>query len=95
LKSFTPEYQNFNSKLYEVLVVNNNSTDDTQKVLEKYVEKHDNYKCVIEKNQGLSFARNRAYKEANGEWIAYIDDDAYGKKDYMTVFVILPKINTQ
>ena len=85
MKSFTPEYQNYDSKLYEVLIVNNNSSDDTQIVATKFVEKYDNFRVIIETNQGLSHARNRAIKESNGEWIVYIDDDAYAKENFMNI----------
>jgi glycosyltransferase involved in cell wall biosynthesis len=83
LDSFISSYQNFDSNLYEVLVVNNNSNDTTQELAQSYAEKYDNFRVVVETNQGLSHARNRAYKEAKGEWIAYIDDDARGHKNYI------------
>ena len=60
----------------EVLVVNNNSSDATLQVCEKYKDQIHNFHSVTETTQGLSFARNRAFKEAKSEWVYYLDDDA-------------------
>jgi glucosyl-dolichyl phosphate glucuronosyltransferase len=68
--------QTVDKALYEVIVVNNNSSDSTQDVAEKFSALHTNFRVVIEKQQGLSHARNRGYKEALTHWVAYIDDDA-------------------
>lgn len=67
--------QTLNKSLYEVIVVNNNSTDNTQETAEDFARQA-NFRVVVEMNQGLSHARNRGYKEARGEYVAYIDDDA-------------------
>lgn len=68
--------QSVDKELYEVIVIDNNSTDNTQEITEDYVKRYDNFRTVIEKNQGLSNARNRGYQEAYGDYVAYIDDDA-------------------
>jgi GT2 family glycosyltransferase len=60
---------------FEVLVVDNNSTDDTREVVEKLTQRFPSLRYVVEKKQGLSHARNRALEEARGEIVAYIDDD--------------------
>lgn len=70
------ENQKADKNLFEVIIINNNSTDNTQKVANKFVNKNNNFRVFIEKKQGLSNARNRGWKEARGEYVAYIDDDA-------------------
>ncbi len=60
---------------YEVIVVNNNSTDDTATVAQRIAQKHPNVRLYRELQQGLSHARNRGWQEANGKYVAYIDDD--------------------
>ena len=60
---------------FEVLVVDNNSTDNTQQVLAQLRERYAELRCVKEPKQGLSHARNRALHEAKGEIVAFIDDD--------------------
>lgn len=61
---------------YELLVIDNNSSDNTQFVVANYKEKFKNLKYIFEKQQGLSYARNRALREAWGDYILYLDDDA-------------------
>lgn len=66
-----PEYLS-----WEVLVVDNNSTDDTRKIVEETQRNNKlNISYVYEAQQGLSYARNRGVAEAKGSIIAYIDDD--------------------
>lgn len=59
---------------YELLVIDNNSADDTRKVAERFAEKH-SVRYVFEDRQGHSFARNRGLSESRGEIVAYLDDD--------------------
>ncbi|MDA8154858.1 MAG: glycosyltransferase family 2 protein [Actinomycetota bacterium] len=54
----------------EIIVVDNNSTDNTRAVSERF-----NVRYVREDNQGISFARNRGIRESGGEYIAFLDDD--------------------
>jgi len=69
---------------FELVAVNNNSTDSTdslcKKIAENYPELH--YTYVIETEQGLSAARNRGMKEAKGAIFVFIDDDAFANKDF-------------
>lgn len=58
----------------EVLVVDNASTDSTEDIVKSFGDNGVSY--FYEENQGLSYARNRGYSEASGEWVAYVDDDA-------------------
>ncbi len=75
--------QTIDRSLYEVIVVNNNSTDNTQEVVEEFARRHSNFRLVNEPVQGLSHARNRGYSEAKGEYVAYIDDDAKADKSWV------------
>ena len=61
---------------WEVVVVDNNSQDDTADVVES-VSKSTTIPIVyvFEPRQGLSHARNRGIKETRGSIIAFIDDD--------------------
>lgn len=70
--------------LVEVLVVDNNSTDDTADVVRKFSERKHNVRYVFEESQGLSHARNRGIKEAVGQIVAYIDDDARAHPDWVS-----------
>jgi glycosyltransferase involved in cell wall biosynthesis len=63
---------------WEVLIVDNNSTDDTAKLVKKY-QKNWAFsfplRYCFEPQQGLAFGRQRAIREAGGEWVAFLDDD--------------------
>jgi glucosyl-dolichyl phosphate glucuronosyltransferase len=59
---------------YELLIVDNNSRDETAVVARKFL-KNGNVSYLREANQGLSFARNRGIAEAKGEIISFLDDD--------------------
>jgi len=65
----------------EVLVINNNSTDNTNEVAAEFSSKIERLRIVTEINQGLSHARNRGYLEAKAEWVCYLDDDAKAHAD--------------
>jgi len=77
--------QTFNSAQYEVIIVNNNSTDNTQHVAEEFCGKYANCRVVIETEHGLSNARNRGIQEASGEYIAFIDDDARARENWLEI----------
>jgi glycosyltransferase involved in cell wall biosynthesis len=61
---------------YEIVVVNNNSTDDTSRaVRDLAVSAPISIREFVETRPGVVFARNRGVEEATGEWIAFFDDD--------------------
>ena len=59
---------------YEIIVVDNNSTDDTRRVVEEFTHVP-NLRYVFEPIQGLCQARNTGCSEALGTYVAYLDDD--------------------
>lgn len=73
--------QTVDSEVFEVIVVNNNSPDHTQSTAESFIGKVPNLRVVVEMQQGLSYARNRAYEEAQSEWVLYLDDDALASEN--------------
>lgn len=67
----------------EIIVVNDNSPDGSQKIIDEYMEQYPNIRCVINKeNQGLFHARLRGYEIATGEYICSVDSDDYVGVDY-------------
>ncbi len=63
--------------LWEVLIVDNSSTDDTLEVAHGFAAEHsDLVRVVVEKELGLSAARNAGIRHTQGDIVAFIDDDA-------------------
>ena len=75
--------QSANKELFEVLIIDNNSTDETKKLAEDFCKEHRNFSYIFEEKQGLSQARNRAIDEAKGTYLAYIDDDAIADREWV------------
>lgn len=73
LRSLAEHVQNVDG--LEVIVVNNNSKDDTTAVATSYENSLPRFRLLLELNQGLSFARNRGVSEANGDVVIFLDDD--------------------
>ena len=70
--------------LYEIVIIDNKSTDDTSVVAQRFVNNNKNIRLIFEEKQGLGNARNRGFIEALGKYIAYIDDDALAHKDWVS-----------
>lgn len=77
--------QSLDSNEYEVIVVDNNSTDDTRIVVEKFAHEVPNLRYCLETKTGLSHARNRGWNEARGEYVAYTDDDCKLPRPWLSV----------
>lgn len=69
--------QGLDSAEYEVIVVNDGSTDNGGEVVARYCQKYDNIRLVNKENGGVSSARNRGIDEAHGEYIYFMDADDY------------------
>jgi glycosyltransferase involved in cell wall biosynthesis len=70
---------------WELLVVDNNSTDGTQEVLRRF-ESRLPLRSVAERQAGASYARNRVLREAAGDYILWTDDDVLVQEDWLIEF---------
>jgi glycosyltransferase involved in cell wall biosynthesis len=77
--------QDFNKNNFEVIVVDNNSIDNTEQVCKKFIENHPGYNFyyLTEKQQGSSPARNKGASLAKGELLIFMDDDAVAEKEFL------------
>jgi glucosyl-dolichyl phosphate glucuronosyltransferase len=74
-------YQAIPHEDFEVLVVDNASTDNTQAVACSFQNKFPHFRCILEKRLGVAVARNRGAREAKGDIIVYYDDDQFLQSD--------------
>ncbi len=63
----------FNS--LEVILVDDGSTDGSEKLCDTYAEKYENISAIHQENSGVSVARNNGINAAKGEYIAFLDSD--------------------
>lgn len=70
--------QDFPVSEYEIVLVNNNSTDSTENICNQFKTDYPqvDFRYYIETNQGLSYARNRGVEESRGDILVFVDDDA-------------------
>ena len=62
---------------YEVLLINDGSTDGSGDICEKYTVKNKKIKVFHKKNGGLSSARNFGLEKATGDYVVFVDSDDY------------------
>lgn len=60
---------------YEVILIDDESPDNTGVIMDQYAEKYDNFRVIHKINEGISVARNIGIKESRGEYIAFVDSD--------------------
>ena len=83
-------YQNYRN--YELLLVDDGSTDDSQKICQEYVKDNSNIHYYYKENGGLSDARNYGLQYANGTHIIFLDsDDMLGITSLKTFSKIITK----
>lgn len=71
---------------YEIIIVNDGSTDKTLAICEEYIKENDKIKLINKENGGLSDARNAGMKYTSGEYIVFIDSDDYIHQDSLKYF---------
>lgn len=67
----------------EIVVVNDGSPDNSQRIIDEYTKKYKNVKSYVKENGGLSDARNYGIKKATGKYISFVDSDDYIRKDML------------
>lgn len=77
--------QQYPSDSFEIILINNNSTDNTEVIIKTYQKENPNFplQYIIEYNQGISHARNKGVMCSNGEIIVFIDDDETVESNFL------------
>lgn len=78
-------------RLWECVVVDNHSTDDTRRRVEEFISEHAelNMRYLYEPMQGLSYARNAGIRVSQGDIVAFIDDDERIVGEFVEAYISL------
>jgi glycosyltransferase involved in cell wall biosynthesis len=69
---------------YEIIVVNDGSTDNTETVCKEYENKYPIIKLINKKNGGVSSARNEGINASSGDYLMFVDGDDYVTENYIS-----------
>lgn len=84
--------QDVDSVLYEIIIVNDGSTDNSEKIIQEYRVKYSNIKSITIPNGGVSVARNYGISLAEGEYLLFVDsDDTIKKKSLCLILDYIKK----
>lgn len=77
--------QSYNN--FELILVNDGSTDSSYKICEEYLKQNNTIKLINKPNGGLSSARNAGIEIATGEFLSFIDSDDFIHKDFLKILI--------
>ena len=70
---------------YELILVDDGSTDKSGKICDEYAERNENVRVVHTVHQGVAAARNRGIEESRGEYVAFVDSDDWLDRQYLEI----------
>lgn len=73
------------SGTYEVIAVNDGSTDNSLNILKQYAAKHSNMKIIDQQNQGIASARNAGIRASKYKYVTFIDNDDWWEPDAFSI----------
>ena len=76
---------------YELILVDDGSTDNSGKICEEYSQKDRRIKVIHQKNAGLSVARNNGFELSKGNYICFLDSDDWYSENALEVMVDIVK----
>lgn len=75
LDKFIHEIEDVNLSNYEIILVDDGSTDDSGNVCDSVAKRNEKIYCIHQKNQGVSSARNTGLQAATGDYVCFFDAD--------------------
>jgi len=77
---------NQSKKAYEIILVDDGSIDSSGIICDEYTNREDNIRVIHKKNEGLGLTRNCGIREAQGDFITFVDADDFCDIDYLEKF---------
>jgi len=75
--------QTLEKNKYEILIIDNNSNDGTNDLINQNYSNIRNIRYILETRQGVSHSRNTGWQNSRGKYVAYLDDDGVAKENWL------------
>ena len=78
---------------YEIIIINDGSTDNSQRIIDNYKKKYPKLISSYKKgNGGLSSARNYGIEKSTGEYLLFVDSDDYISENCLEIYSIVDSL---